>query len=951
MSSESPPARKPRSKPALGSPPLIDEHPPLPATLRVLDWILIASFLALTFLLGIFPLKDTDFWWHLRTGDWIREHHTVPVSDLYTFTVPDHPWIDLHWGFQVALSWGYAHGGVVALNLAKCVITCIALLLVITTKKRDWPVWVMLLAWLPALLVLSGRMYVRPETFTLLYLCADLAILFRWDKHPRLAFLLPIVQVAWVNSQGLFVLGPILIGFALIAAIFRPGAFAPSRTRWWRTVGIATLLTGAACLLNPYGLMGAIYPLQLLQTMGNPIFSKSIAELTPIPEFIRRNVGWYNLPLCLQLLTIILGALSFVVPILWSVAARTPASSPPIDPQVDPSAQGTSTKDASKPKRKSAKRTKPAQEPSQERVRDWSMTLFRFLLFAAFCRLSWQATRNSHQFAAVVGTITAWNLAEWAAAIRRRRPRIEGESLAPFILPRLATLGCIAFVFAIVATGRLYAWTGEDRRIGLGEEPLWFPHEAVKFAGKPGMPNRFLSFHDGYAALYDYYHGAERTPGLERKVFVDARLEVVGPELYERYLNLQSEIAGLKESSNWPAQLDEIGRPVILVGHAANSMIGANLMTTPHWRCVWFDPIVALFVHDSNAEVVRTAQVNFAARHFQPSSATIPQGIDALIASAKAIWAYAGVLQAHQRPDLARPMVLLGLDYARRIHQADLESPNGWKLIGELESAREAAIEPKHRVQRYRLPFDPVFDLSAVRATYALRRAHLAAPNDFLTLLLLSQQYQDRLMNEAAAPLHERLIGLRPINPNQSETQAKSANELAKLREQLGPEIGTTWENLSELDRIVASMLDSGRAEPAADLLERAYPSETRPWEITDRIATLRLHLGEAERARVLWQKASNPSQPAIRSARVAVSYLVEGVFDEARRHYQEALRDDADLFEAHYGLAILEQDAGRATEALRHARMAADHAPKGNNVAKAAAQTIVGETLPFAEL
>ncbi len=201
---------------------------------RIVSW-------RLTFLLGVFPLKDTDFWWHLRTGDWIRQHGTVPTTDLYTFTVPDHPWVDLHWGFQVALSWGYAYGGVVFLNLAKCVITCLAILLVITARKRDWPVWVMLLGWLPALLVLSGRMYVRPETLTLFYLCADLAILFRWGKYPKLAFLLPLVQVAWVNSQGLFVLGPILIGFALVAAVFRPGAFAPSQTRWWRTVGLATL--------------------------------------------------------------------------------------------------------------------------------------------------------------------------------------------------------------------------------------------------------------------------------------------------------------------------------------------------------------------------------------------------------------------------------------------------------------------------------------------------------------------------------------------------------------------------------------------------------------------------------------------------------------------------------------------------------------------------------------
>ena len=83
MSLESSPAKKPRPPAA---------RPPLAPAL--LDLVLIAAFLALTFLLGAFPLKDTDFWWHLRTGDLIRQTGQVPHTDLYTFTVPDHPWID-----------------------------------------------------------------------------------------------------------------------------------------------------------------------------------------------------------------------------------------------------------------------------------------------------------------------------------------------------------------------------------------------------------------------------------------------------------------------------------------------------------------------------------------------------------------------------------------------------------------------------------------------------------------------------------------------------------------------------------------------------------------------------------------------------------------------------------------------------------------------------------------
>ena len=193
-------------------------------------------------------------------------------------------------------------------------ITCLAVFLLLTARRRSWPIWAMVLAWLPALLVLGGRMYVRPETLSLLYLSIDLAIISRWDRYPALAWALPLVQVAWVNSHGLFVLGPIIVGFALVDAVLRRGAFAAERSRWWKTVVPACAVVGLACLVNPYGLRGAIYPLELAGTMSNPIFSKSIAELTPIPLFIKRS-GLGNVPMQLHLVTMALGALSFLIPI------------------------------------------------------------------------------------------------------------------------------------------------------------------------------------------------------------------------------------------------------------------------------------------------------------------------------------------------------------------------------------------------------------------------------------------------------------------------------------------------------------------------------------------------------------------------------------------------------------------------------------------------------------
>ena len=158
-------------------------------------------------------------------------------------------------------------------------------LLLVTARRRDWPVWAMLLAWLPALLVLGGRMYIRPETLTLLYLSSTWRSCSGSTSVPALAFLLPVVQVAWVNTQGLFVLGPVLHR----VRPDRRGA----RGRGVRGAsgGVVAEVVLVAVGADRPGLpgqpvrpAGALYPLQLAGTMGNPVFSKTIAELKPIPS-------------------------------------------------------------------------------------------------------------------------------------------------------------------------------------------------------------------------------------------------------------------------------------------------------------------------------------------------------------------------------------------------------------------------------------------------------------------------------------------------------------------------------------------------------------------------------------------------------------------------------------------------------------------------------------------
>ncbi len=193
----------------------------------------------------------------------------------------------------------------------------------------------------------------------------------------------------------------------------------------------------------------------------------------------------------------------------------------------------------------------------------------------------------------------------------------------------------------------------------------------------------------------------------------------------------------------------------------------------------------------------------------------------------------------------------------------------------------------------------------------------------------------------------ERLVALSPINGLQSEQQKRMSVLIPAVRSTLGPPPPKQWANLDELSHILNSLLADGRVETAAEFLERAVPAASRTWEESDRIATLRLHLGQAAAARAAWLAAPTPPKPAVQKARIAVTHLVEGDFERARSAYAEALALAPDLFEAHYGLAVLEQDAGRAAPALASARRAVSTAP--NDVARSAAQAVVATVTPYA--
>lgn len=194
-------------------------------------------------------LSDGDTGWHIRVGDWIREHQSFPRQDFLSFSKAGEPWYAWEWGAEVWMSmlhqWAGMKGVVLGMGLL------IPAYLMVQFRHAMWRGATPLIA-LPILLIASGSSAIhylaRPHLFTLLFLAAALWALESDRRSPtkRIWILVPLT-ILWTNLHGGFL--SLVACLALVAVGEAFGRRWSGATRYG-AVAIACL---AASLANPYG--------------------------------------------------------------------------------------------------------------------------------------------------------------------------------------------------------------------------------------------------------------------------------------------------------------------------------------------------------------------------------------------------------------------------------------------------------------------------------------------------------------------------------------------------------------------------------------------------------------------------------------------------------------------------------------------------------------------------
>lgn len=241
-------------------------------------YVLFACFCLLT-LYGTRLINDSDLGFHLKSGQWILENHWVPENNTFTFTVPDHTYLDIEWLYQVQLYLVYLLGSYKLISLLHIGFILAAFLILFKRLKMTGASFGICVALLViAVMASETRCRVRPEVLSWVLLGMTLWVLDeRMSGGKDRLFWLPLIQWVWVNTEGLFPLGPGLM------AVFWGSSLVHNKKNDQKLLKYLGW-SMAACLANPYFIRGFLFPLTLLEKMrftSSNIFKYTVSEFNP----------------------------------------------------------------------------------------------------------------------------------------------------------------------------------------------------------------------------------------------------------------------------------------------------------------------------------------------------------------------------------------------------------------------------------------------------------------------------------------------------------------------------------------------------------------------------------------------------------------------------------------------------------------------------------------------
>ena len=229
--------------------------------------ILLATLLIILALCLIIKIDlfTADLGRHLKNGEIIltdsaEARNAVLTTNYYSYAEGSSPFINHHWLSGVIFFLFFNLFGFSGLSFLYLVFMLIAFWLVfdlIRDKINPFAIFAISLIVIP---IIASRAEVRPEVFTYLFVALFIWICFRYSEgkiNQRWLWLLPILQIIWINVHIGFVFGPFIIGVFLLTFLIQRD-FSKAKN-----IGLILFTSCLVLLANPAHIYGAIYPFNI----------------------------------------------------------------------------------------------------------------------------------------------------------------------------------------------------------------------------------------------------------------------------------------------------------------------------------------------------------------------------------------------------------------------------------------------------------------------------------------------------------------------------------------------------------------------------------------------------------------------------------------------------------------------------------------------------------------
>jgi len=218
------------------------------------------GFFGFIFTLNLRAIMDPDFFWHLKTGEYIAMFKSIPSTNIFSFMFPDIKWLNHEWLSQVLFYYVYSAGGFISLIYFKAVIVTAAFIFLYLTLKKISGCSVISLVLTALSVRLSLPLFtLRPHIFSYFLLSVLMYLLYLHDKRGKklYQYLIPAIMLLWVNLHGMYIMGMVVLAIFTFSEGLKES----------QLLKIFPALC-AVLLINPYTYKTLIYPFTYLVGEG-----------------------------------------------------------------------------------------------------------------------------------------------------------------------------------------------------------------------------------------------------------------------------------------------------------------------------------------------------------------------------------------------------------------------------------------------------------------------------------------------------------------------------------------------------------------------------------------------------------------------------------------------------------------------------------------------------------